>query len=266
QISELGCKGTPFTATVFVNPTPNPELEGGSICVDLSTGTFQSYTLDAGNYSGNFNFQWYYNGSPIGTNSSTHQAVLAGDYYVVVTDNNYTTYCSGTSNTVTVTETNPATSFTYTVTNAFSDNATIVVNVPDGNGVLMYQIDDEELQDSNIFTGVSAGLHTITVVDTQGCTYLTQEVLVIDYPKYFTPNGDGINDYWNIIGLQNQPGAKLYIFDRYGKLIKQISTVGQGWDGTFNSQQLPSTDYWFTIEFDEGGQQKVFRAHFSLIR
>jgi valyl-tRNA synthetase len=90
--------------------------------------------------------------------------------------------------------------------------------------------------------------------------------MVIDYPKYFTPNGDGYNDYWNIIGLQNQPGAKLYIFDRYGKLIKQISTTGQGWDGTLNTKQLPSTDYWFTIEFEEAGQQKVFRAHFSLIR
>ena len=105
----------------------------------------------------------------------------------------------------------------------------------------MYQIDDEELQSSNIFTGVSAGVHTITVVDTQGCTYITQTVTVIDYPKYFTPNGDGINDNWNVIGLKNQPGAKLYIFDRYGKLIKQISTTGDGWDGTFNNKQLPSS-------------------------
>jgi gliding motility-associated-like protein len=90
--------------------------------------------------------------------------------------------------------------------------------------------------------------------------------LVIDYPPFFTPNGDGFNDTWNIIGLQDQPESKIYIFDRYGKLIKQLSPAGAGWDGRLNGADLPSTDYWFTIEYLENAQQKTFKAHFSMIR
>ena len=88
---------------------------------------------------------------------------------------------------------------------------------------------------------------------------------MIDYPNFFTPNGDGYNDTWNIIGL-NQPEAKLYIFDRYGKLIKQLSTTGPGWDGTYNGHQLPSTDYWFSLEYMENGVAKEFKAHFAMKR
>ena len=97
--------------------------------------------------------------------------------------------------------------------------------------------------------------------------FLQETVTVIDYPKYFTPNGDGIHDTWNIVGL-NQSEAKLYIFDRYGKLIKQISTLdeSQGWDGTYNGHPLPSTDYWFSLQYEENGIAKEFKAHFSLKR
>ncbi|RAK24845.1 gliding motility-associated-like protein, partial [Flavobacterium aquaticum] len=86
-------------------------------------------------------------------------------------------------------------------------------------------------------------------------------------PNYFTPNGDGINDTWNISGL-NQADAKLYIFDRYGKLLKQLSATddSNGWDGTYNQELLPSTDYWFSLDYTENGVAKQFKAHFSLIR
>jgi gliding motility-associated-like protein len=167
----------------------------------------------------------------------------------------------------TVNVTIPATSITTTVSAYFSENSVVVVNVQDGNGTFLYQIDNEGFQTSNMFTSVSAGPHTITVIDTLGCTYLTAPVYLIDYPKFFTPNGDGYNDTWNIKGL-NQADAKLYIFDRYGKLIKQLSVMdtSQGWDGTFNGQLLPSTDYWFSLDYNEGTQRREFRAHFTLKR
>ncbi|HNP34121.1 MAG TPA: T9SS type B sorting domain-containing protein, partial [Flavobacterium sp.] len=92
------------------------------------------------------------------------------------------------------------------------------------------------------------------------------EVSVIDYPHYFTPNGDGINDYWNIVGLGGQPNAKIYIFDRYGKLMKQISSTGLGWDGTYNGNLLPADDYWFSVDYIENATAKQFKAHFSLKR
>ncbi|MGV7107808.1 T9SS type B sorting domain-containing protein, partial [Flavobacterium sp. U410] len=64
----------------------------------------------------------------------------------------------------------------------------------------------------------------------------------------------------------DQNTTKLYIFDRYGKLVKQISPNGNGWDGTYNGRQLPSTDYWFSLQYEENGVAKEFRAHFSLKR
>jgi len=106
----------------------------------------------------------------------------------------------------------------------------------------------------------------VWVEDGQGCTNLSREVTVIDYPRYFTPNGDGFNDSWNVVGLNDQPEAKIYIFDRYGKLLKQISTIGEGWNGTFNGYELPGSDYWFTIEYLENNVTKLFKAHFSLKR
>ncbi|WP_161794106.1 T9SS type B sorting domain-containing protein, partial [Flavobacterium sp. 316] len=261
------CLGVPREYTQVVNPLPQPALLDGSICVELSTGlVFQNHLLDSGiPNTSDYDFNWYYNGGLItGANQSTYAAELAGNYYVEV--QNLNTGCSNVSNTINVIEINNATDFTYTVTNAFTDNATVTINVIDGNGSFLYQIDDQDLQESNVFTGVSAGEHTLTVVDEKGCTYLEKTILVIDYPKFFTPNGDGYNDNWNIIGLQDQPNTKLYIFDRYGKLIKQISPSGAGWDGTLNGAQLPSTDYWFTVEYEENQQSKIFKAHFSLKR
>jgi gliding motility-associated-like protein len=169
--------------------------------------------------------------------------------------------------TATVTETMPGTSIAVVQSEYFSGNATLTVNITGGTGTLMYSLDEGTLQSSNVFTNVSAGPHTITVIDTQGCTYFTYDVLVIGYPQYFTPNGDGINDTWNISGL-NQPGAKLYIFDRYGKLLKQLSATddSEGWDGTYNQELLPSTDYWFTIDYLENGVVKQFKAHFAMKR
>jgi valyl-tRNA synthetase len=107
----------------------------------------------------------------------------------------------------------------------------------------------------------------VTVQDLNGCQEATIEVYVVDYPLFFTPNGDGHNDTWNIFTLrETNPNAKIYIFDRYGKFLKQIAPAGQGWDGTFNGQNLPSTDYWFTVEYKENDQTKTFKAHFSLKR
>jgi gliding motility-associated-like protein len=90
----------------------------------------------------------------------------------------------------------------------------------------------------------------------------------LSYPDFLTPNADGFNDYWNIEGLRNQPDARIYIFDRYGKLLEQISPLQIGWDGTYNGRLMPSQDYWFRAEFRNPRDQSpfVFSGHFSLKR
>jgi gliding motility-associated-like protein len=259
-----GCPGLPITVRVYVNPLPVVSLTDGTICVNAAGVPFQTYELDSGLNDVDYDFVWTFGGVTIpGATSATYTATQVGTYSVVAT--NSTTNCVSNVATAVVTPTIPATGLTITQSEFFSDYATITVNVIGGTGTLLYQLDDGVLQESNVFTEVSGGKHIITVVDTQGCTYLTKEVMVIDYPKYFTPNGDGINDTWNIKGL-NQPDAKIFIFDRYGKLIKQITPTetSQGWDGTYIGSVLPSTDYWFTIEYKEKDQQKLFKAHFAL--
>jgi gliding motility-associated-like protein len=89
-------------------------------------------------------------------------------------------------------------------------------------------------------------------------------VTIIDYPHYFTPNGDGIHDTWNIVGLVGT--VKILVFDRYGNVLKQISPNEPGWDGTYNGNPLPSDDYWFTIDFVEQNVTKQFKAHFAMKR
>jgi gliding motility-associated-like protein len=90
--------------------------------------------------------------------------------------------------------------------------------------------------------------------------------ITINYPRYFTPNGDGYNEIWNIYTPDFGIKATVYIFDRYGKLITKQQAPGWGWDGTFNGAPLPSTDYWFTVHYSEYGEAKTFSSHFSLLR
>ena len=271
--SKLGnCAGGTTEYIVRVNPLPKPDLIDGHICVNESTGvTYQGYVLDAQLADPNFTYDWFmlntvtntYDALP-SANGSTYEATQPGTYQVTVT--NTVTNCKQTDQ-ATVITVYPAIAFTSIVTEAFTNDATITITVnPVGTGSLIYSLDGGAWQNSNIFTGVEAGTHQITVEDTEGCTHLTETVEVIDYPKYFTPNGDGIHDYWKIVGLEAKHNAKIYIFDRYGKLIKQIDPLGDGWDGKFNGQNIPSTDYWFKVDYTENNQQKQFKAHFSLKR
>lgn len=112
---------------------------------------------------------------------------------------------------------------------------------------------------------MAAGIHDLFVIDTNGCGTISQTLAVISVPKFFTPNGDGYNDFWNVKGVNNTFNSKsiIYIFDRYGKLLKQISPSSLGWDGTINGEPLPADDYWFTVKLEDGRETK---GHFSLMR
>ena len=155
----------------------------------------------------------------------------------------------------------------YEVSNAFSETPTLAIIVhPTGN--YMYQLDDGIFQMDSFFNAVSPGVHHVSVIDSNGCGMISKiaDIRVIDYPKYFTPNDDGFNDYWNIIGLNHDYDARIYIYDRYGKLLKQISPMGRGWDGTYNGTLMPSSDYWFKIDYLENNILKQHRSHFTLKR
>ena len=173
----------------------------------------------------------------------------------------------------------------YSVSDAFEGNQTITVTVEGyGAGSYYYQLDNGPiLNNGGVFTNVppcsqiqeNVCEHQVTIYDYAGIGDEHCDPLVIgnihsiDYPRFFTPNGDGINDTWNITGLAGDPSAKIYIFDRYGKLLKQIRpdlNPAMGWNGVLNGEPLPSSDYWFVVYYNENGSQKEFKAHFSLKR
>lgn len=261
-----GCVGTPISVTEIVNPSPSPSLIGGNICVDALGAAFTTYTLNSGLNNTDYTFQWTLG---VGTNLPSGNTLLvlqAGTYSLIAT--NIATGCISPTVFATVTSSLPATSISALGSFAFDQNASIIVTALVPNPNYQYNLDYGPLQFSNIFTNVNPGSHLVTVTDTNGCTNLSTNVFIIGYPTYFTPNNDGFNDYWNVIGMENQPTAKIFIFDRYGKLLKQISSKGLGWDGTYIGALLPSSDYWFTIEYIETATSdlKVFKSHFSLKR
>lgn len=245
------------------NPTLEPEYY---ICNDYATGTLLNPVLLDTNLSGaNLVFAWTFNGTPTGGNTSTLLVDEPGTYTVTVT-NTTTTCISDTISTSVVTYA-PYIEVTYS--DAFADQQFITVNVLGaGSGNYEYQLDDSNFQDSNQFFNVIPGTHIINVRDKNGnCSPAPSTAIIINYPKFFTPNGDGYHDTWNILNLKTtNPDAPIYIFDRYGKFLKQISPSINGWDGTYNGEPLPSTDYWFTVEFNEKGTTKIFKSHFSLKR
>ena len=145
---------------------------------------------------------------------------------------------------------------------AENNSATIIAT---GTGVYEYSLDGINYQDENVFNNLEAGEYTVFVQDTKGCGITSKTFYVLDCPKFFTPNNDGYNDTWQIKNLDKRgfEASKIYIFDRYGKLLKQIAPLGNGWDGIFNNTMLPSTDYWFVLELTNG---KIVKGHFALKR
>ncbi|WP_445456759.1 choice-of-anchor L domain-containing protein [Flavobacterium sp. HNIBRBA15423] len=261
---------THFQFTVY--PRAIFSVEDGIICVNPETGTVEQTTVleviqDSNLNSSNYNIEWYLNGTLMGTGFQ-YVAEAIGIYDVVpiklIPEN--APDCSYNPTTVEVTQSSTAIAEVI-VTDTFEEVAVATVNIINGFGNYEYQLDDGAFQESNIFADVSSGDHTITVNDVYGnCGDRTLTFTVIKYPKFFTPNGDGYNDRWNIYDLKDNPEALISIFDRYGKLIKQIAPNGIGWDGTYNGTPLPSTDYWFVVDYKYKDQNRTFKAHFTMKR
>ncbi|KIX20941.1 hypothetical protein SY27_09150 [Flavobacterium sp. 316] len=247
----------------IVNPVPNIYIEGEEeiICTDdpsdsqvLNAGLVDETTID------DYTYQWYFNNQIIvGADQYNLTVTNSGNYSVDVIDNNL---CSSTRNIV-VNPSNIAVINNIEIVDLVDSNTITVLVTGDGN--YQYSLDGENYQESNVFYDVQAGLKTVYVYDLNGCGITSETVSVLSVPKYFTPNGDGINDFWNVKGFNErfQESTLISIFDRYGKLLKQISSFSQGWDGTFNTVNMPSSDYWYSIELLDG---RVKKGHFSLIR
>lgn len=236
-----------MTVTVLQETTPTFLID--DICIGESIGVLP--TLSNEGISGS----WY----PLPNNLATTTYTFTPDAGECATT---------TTETIRVNPVNNLIISIENISEAFDTNQIIVVNVSEGSGDYEYQLDGGIWQNSLIFQNVvGCEDHIVKVRDVEGCSNDPETtVTILEYPKFFTPNGDGYNDFWNIKCLQTQSGS-ISIFNRHGKLLNQFKTNFPGWNGTYNGELLPASDYWFIVTYySEDGNEKQFKSHFSLIR
>jgi gliding motility-associated-like protein len=257
-----------YLINIKVNQLPqidvNADLQPHVVCVNTPTfSTILEPAILDGSDAGDYNYQWYFEGVAIpGATASTLTVTAEGLYSVDVTNVNgcsKTRFIPVVSSSVAIIE-------DIAVTDLSEFNTISVTLTPNSYGNYVYSLDYENaFQSSNTFNNVSAGFHTVFVKDLNGCPTASEIVAVLGIPPYFTPNGDGYNDTWNVKGVNSRfnPNTEIRIFDRYGKLIKQIGAAGTGWNGTYNGNPMPSDDYWFVVTFENG---ETYKGHFALKR
>lgn len=255
---------TPFQQTIYVRINNNNCYNNIPITLNIQvfTDTILDETLGICNNSptiltadsGYTSYLW--------STSETTQSIQVStpNTYTVIIEN--TNGCTKTK-TFTVVGSEIATINEITI-NDFIDNNSIEI-IATGNGNYEYSIDGIHYQTSPVFSNLNGLVYTAYVNDKNGCGITTKEFYLLQIPKYFTPNGDGYNDTWNIKNLSKRGFNQtiISVFDRYGKLLKQFSGNSAGWDGTYNSKNLLADDYWFSIS-NQG--KELFRGHFTLKR
>jgi gliding motility-associated-like protein len=262
------CFGLGAYIKLQVNPKPNIDINDSKNDDKLVCSNLPSFfvTLNAGLLgnipANNYTYVWSKDSSIIpGETKETLDVNEEGIYTVIVS----TPKGCDRTRTITVTASDIARLDAVSISD-LSESNTVTANVS-GQGNYEYSIDLPigPFQESNYFDNVSPGIHDLYIHDKNGCGTVKKTIAVLGIPKFFTPNNDGHNDYWNIKGANEtlNTKAQIIIYDRYGKLIKQVLASSDGWDGTFIGNPMPADDYWYTIKLEDGREAK---GHFSLKR
>jgi gliding motility-associated-like protein len=263
---------TPFEQTVFARVNDNTGCVGlgevqiivNAITLDDSIeevyyceGQFpELITLDAGIEQNvtEFSFLW-----STEETTNTIEVNETGQYSVIITDING---CAVEKNISVLSSAEPVIE-NVEVLDFTSNNTITILTANPENGDFEYSIDGINFQDSNTFDNLQDLEYPVYVRDKNGCGEDLRLISLLDFPDFFTPNGDGFNDYWQLDNSTSEIFTKIYIFDRYGKLLTEIRATSIGWDGTSNGKPMPSNDYWFKIEREDG---RVFSGNFTLKR
>lgn len=104
--------------------------------------------------------------------------------------------------------------------------------------------------------------YTLNVASTNNCAGATSTMTVkvfekVIVPNTFTPNGDGINDVWNIEALQAYPNAEVKVMNRFGEKVFSSKTNYQSWDGLYKGKILPVGTYFYWIDLHEASQKPL---------
>ena len=262
------CFGLGPHLTLSVNPRPEFEVDQTEIyCLDNNPITLFTY-----NPKGNYTYEWRDSNNLVVGNLPDLTVVSGGNYTVIATSS---VGCESFPVEFAVVESAIATIDQDDITIVeLSDNNSITINNENNNlGIGDYEFALDNMngpyKDDPFFDRVGAGNHIVYVKDKNKCGIAELEVFILGFPKYFTPNNDGYNDTWQIKGLGTDfsDTSVLNVYDRYGKLIKQLNAKNGKWDGTFNGQHLIASDYWFVAELVKAsGNTIIYRGHFSLVR
>jgi len=203
-------------------------------------------------------YQWS-NGQS-GPNLNSITVTNGGLFSVIVTDSNG---CNAMAQTTV--QTSQAPTIVEVIKTSFNENNNTITIIATGNSDLSYAFENSDFGMDNVFTGVPAGIYTVFVQDNFGCAIVSQEVVILDYPPFFTPNDDGFNDFWRIANIEDYPKTKIRIYNRYGILIKDLNPTDlKGWNGTNkHGRPLYSDDYWFSLILESG---REVTGHFTLKR
>ena len=237
-----------FDITIIETPTSTIQTE-----VFLCEGA-TSETIGETNPDPNYNYNWQ-----SGESTPTIQVFSAGSYVLDISYVNLGVTCVNTVVVQVVVGQTPTIS--TVIIEDFNANNKVTVET-DIKGDFEYQIDDSPVQGSNVFTDVSAGAHTVSIIDKNGCGFVTEDIVVVGFDNYFTPNGDGINDTWQIVGMESLQQPVVHIFDRYGKLLKELRGA-DSWNGTYGGKLLPESDYWFKLNYTNTAGDRVTAKHIS---
>ncbi|MDV7186723.1 choice-of-anchor L domain-containing protein [Lutibacter sp. TH_r2] len=252
-------------APISLNVFNNPELlenEEQLYCLNIYP---EKVTLNAGLIntlpSDSYTFEWKKNGVDLGLNQKEIEVSEGGNYVVRVTNQNN---CFS-ERTIQVIESQSAIIDNVEINGIGVESDVKIILASGIIGNYEFALDNEIFQTDNTFLNVSPGSHTITVRDLNGCDTMNREISVFGFPKFFTPNNDGNNDTWNPFGINSLDNTitSIYIFNRFGKLLIKLDPYSSGWNGVFNGEIMPSSDYWFKAIFQDG---QLFQGHFSLIR
>lgn len=262
------CFGVGSHLRLTVNPRPEFEVDNTAIyCLDNNPITLTTF-----NPKDNYAYEWKDDTGLLVSSLPYAEVISGGTYSVIATS---TFGCESFPVAFDVVESAIANIDLDDITIVeLSDNNSITINNENNNlgiGDYEFSLDaiDGPYQDEPFFGNVSAGSHIIYVKDKNLCGIAQIEVFILGFPKYFTPNNDGFNDVWQVKGLGNDfsNASTVKVFDRYGKLIKQLNAKNGTWDGSFNGQPLANSDYWFIAELiDVLGNVTTYKGHFSLVR
>jgi len=149
------------------------------------------------------------------------------------------------------------------------DSYTATIRTNEGDG-LLYALNNDfgVYRNDPVFTNLAPGVYTAYVSDSNNCNTVEKQFYIFGFPKFFTPNNDGYNDYWEVKGIDKSvyTYSDVHVFDRFGKFLVKFK-ADANWNGTYNGKNLPPDDYWYKVTVtDQKNNTTSHTGHFSIVK